>query len=64
MHSRLDYLTPDQMYKGQGQKIQHRRNEVIEKARAERPQRFGSRQLRLRVPASVRLTFHEAVSYS
>jgi len=64
MHSRLDYLTPDQMYKGQGQKIQHRRNEVIEKARAERPQRFGSRRLRLRVPASVRLTFHEAISYS
>jgi hypothetical protein len=52
------------MYKGQGEQIQHRRNEVIEKARAERPQRFGSRRLRLRVPASVRLTFHEAISYS
>ena len=49
---------------GQGEQIQHRRNEVIEKARAERPQRFGSRRLRLRVPASVRLTFHEAISYS
>lgn len=63
MHSRLDYLTPEQMDKGQGEEIQQRRNEVIEKARAERPQRFGSRQLRLRVPKTVRLTFHEAVSY-
>lgn len=63
MHSRLDYLTPEQMHQGQGEGIQRRRNEVIDRARALRPQRFGSRKLRLRVPTAVRLTFHEAVSY-
>jgi hypothetical protein len=64
MHSRLDYLTPDQMDKGQGPEIQRRRNEVIHRARAERPSRFGSKRLTLRVPSAVRLTFHETVSYS
>lgn len=64
MHSRLDYLTPIEVYEGRGEEIQRRRNEVVEKARAERPQRFGSRKLRLRVPSEVRLKFHEMVSYS
>ncbi len=63
MHSRLDYLTPEQMHQGQGGPIQLRRNEIIDRARERNPQRFGSRRLRLRVPTSVRLTFHETVSY-
>lgn len=64
MHSRLDYLTPQQMDLGEGPGIQQRRNEVINKARAERPSRFGSRRLTLRVPSAVRLTFHDTVSYA
>lgn len=64
MHSRLDYLTPQQMDHGEGTEIQKRRNEVIERARAQRPSRFGARKLMLRVPTAVRLTFHETVSYS
>ena len=64
MHSRLDYLTPQQMDRGEGPRIQQRRNEVINKARAVRPGRFGSRKLTLRVPTAVRLTFHDTVSYA
>jgi transposase InsO family protein len=64
MHSRLDYLTPEQMDQGVGEPIQAHRNEVIERARALRPQRYGSKKLQLRVPTKVRLTFHETVSYN
>lgn len=64
MHSRLDYLTPDQMDKNVGGPIQEHRNKVIEQARAQRPQRFGSRKLQLRVPTKVRLAFHETVTYN
>ena len=63
MHSRLDYLTPTEVEKGKSDEIQARRNEVIEKARTLRPQRFGNRKLYFRVPKSVRLSFHETVSY-
>lgn len=64
MHSQLEYLTPDQMDAGDGPKVQAKRNQVLDKAKGDRPGRFGSRTLRLRVPKSVRLTFHEVVSYS
>ena len=64
MHSKLDYLTPDQMDQGEGTKIQARRNDVLTRARTLKPNRFGSRSLCLRVPKSVKLTFHEGVSYS
>jgi putative transposase len=63
MHSRLDYLTPMEVEQGKADEIQARRNEVIEKARALRPQRFGKRKLYFRVPKAVRLAFHETVSY-
>jgi putative transposase len=63
MHSRLDYLTPTEVEQGKAEEIQARRNEVIEKARALRPQRFGKRKLYFRVPKAVRLAFHETVSY-
>lgn len=63
MHSRLDYLTPEQMHKGEGEQIQRRRNEVIDKAREQNPKRFGTRRLRLRVPTEVRLNFHETVTF-
>jgi transposase InsO family protein len=64
MHSRLDYLTPDQMDRGEGPEIQARRNAVLTRARGLKPNRFGTRSLRLRVPKSVKLTFHEVVSYT
>lgn len=64
MHSRLDYLTPQQMDLGEGPRIQKRRNEVIQRAWDERPNRFGAKRLRLRVPNAVKLTFHETVSYA
>jgi transposase InsO family protein len=64
MHSKLDYLTPDQMDQGAGPEIQAKRNSVLTRARRLKPNRFGSRSLCLRVPKSVKLTFHEAVSYS
>ncbi|QQS03227.1 MAG: IS3 family transposase [Fibrobacterota bacterium] len=64
MHSRLDYLTPDQMDQGKGPEIQAKRNAVLTRARGMKPNRFGSRSLCLRVPNSVKLTFHEAISYT
>lgn len=64
MHGSLDYLTPDQMDQGMGPEVQAKRNEVLAEARALRPNRFGSRRLRLRVPESVKLTFHQVVSYT
>jgi putative transposase len=64
MHSQLDYLTPEQMDAGDGPEVQAKRNRVLDVARAAKPKRFGSRTLRLRVPKSVRLTFHEVVSYT
>jgi hypothetical protein len=63
MHSKLGYLTPMEVEQGKADEIQARRNEVIEKARALRPQRFGNRKLYLRVPKVVRLVFHDTVSY-
>ncbi len=64
MHSRLDYLTPQQMDLGEGPEIQQRRNKVIQQAWTEHPSRFGTKKLTLRVPSAVRLTFHETVSYN
>lgn len=43
-HSRLDFPTPNEVYEGKGAQIQGRRNEVLEKARALRPMRFGSQR--------------------
>lgn len=54
-HSRLDFLTPNEVYEGKAAHIQGRRNEVLEKARALRPMRFGSRRRQFSVPAPATL---------
>jgi transposase InsO family protein len=49
-HSRLDFLTPNEVYEGRAEVIQKRRNEVLEKARTLRPMRFGSRRRHYSAP--------------
>jgi transposase InsO family protein len=54
-HSRLDFLTPNEVYEGKAAHIQGRRNDVLEKARALRPMRFGSRRRQFAMPAPATL---------
>lgn len=54
-HSRLDWLTPNEVYEGKAGDIQGRRNEVLEEARARHPMRFGSKRRLFAVPAPATL---------
>lgn len=54
-HSRLDWLTPNEVYEGRAAVIQTRRNEVLEQVRALRPTRFGTMRKVFSVPSPVTL---------
>jgi len=49
-HSRLDWLTPDEVYEGRAAEIQAKRNGVLQEARTLRPMRFGSRRKQFSAP--------------
>ena len=49
-HSRLDWLTPNEVYEGRAAVIQRRRNDVLEQVRALRPNRFGTKRKVFSVP--------------
>jgi transposase InsO family protein len=54
-HSRLDWLTPNEVYEGRAAVIQRGRNEVLEQVRASRPNRFGTRRKVFSVPSPATL---------
>lgn len=54
-HSRLDWLTPEEVYTGKAESIQAHRNRVLEEARKTHPSRFGSRRKTFSAPLPVTL---------
>jgi putative transposase len=54
-HSALDSLTPDEVFNGQAEQIQTRRNEVLAQAHACHPDRFGSRRKSFKLPGPAKL---------
>lgn len=54
-HSALDSLTPEEVFSGQAERIQSRRNEVLAQAHARHPIRFGSRKKSFKIPGPAKL---------
>jgi transposase InsO family protein len=54
-HSALDSLTPDEVFNGLAEGIQSRRNEVLARAHARHPNRFGRRRKSFKMPGPAKL---------
>jgi putative transposase len=54
-HSSLDFLTPEEVFTGQAERIQSHRNFVLAEVHIRHPERFGTRVKSFKIPGPAKL---------